>query len=62
MLLKAGHFHFGRNRTFSLWLDIGEERSCFFNIEVIVSPGAFFQSMRGGPRESDSRIRCKIYD
>ena len=22
MLLKTGHFHFGRNRTFSLWLDI----------------------------------------
>ena len=21
MLLKTGHFHFGRNRTFSLWLD-----------------------------------------
>jgi hypothetical protein len=22
MLLKTGHFHFGRNSTFSLWLDI----------------------------------------
>jgi hypothetical protein len=24
MLLKTGHFHFGRNRTFSLWLDKSE--------------------------------------
>jgi hypothetical protein len=25
MLLKTGHFHFGRNRTFSLWLDMLDE-------------------------------------
>ena len=38
MLLKTGHFHFGRNRTFSLWLDINGCKGC--HAKVIMSYSA----------------------